>query len=720
MLVSIYLGYSTMRVWLAEKSSFGKDLAEALGNPRPVSGIMNCFDTDRGRVVCASGHLIELAKPEDYDPKYAQWDIADLPIIPGTWRLKEIEGKRRWLESIRQGMIGATELVIATDAGREGEYIAWLIINHLGLQRLPKMRLWTSGANQAAISKAVAGLLPYAEKFMLAESAQIRAESDWIEGMNLSRLFTKRFAPPGHQEPISIGRVQTATLAIIVRRHREIKEFKPREYREISVRVTAGIHSVTLYHRPPEDDRIYDGVKAMEMSRRVNNLSAPIIVESEDRSERPPTLFESSSLQIRAYNLWGWPAERTEAVAQALYEEHKLISYPRTDGVHLADEQWHDAKQTLANIATTPGFAGIALRDAAKFVELSAKVPDSPVKRDTVFSSVLLEKSGADHHGIVPTVEKADLSKLNADEQRLYALIVRQYLAQFLPDCQYKQRRMRWTADGIEFVGNGRVITSPGWRVLYSDIDDAAARVEQNENEVEDENQTLPPIENGAMGTGTYPKVISKVTRAPRQYTEGSIIAVMRNLSTLAKDPETKAILQAASSIGTKSTWGETIKKLKERLYIISSKGKLAPTALGEDIIAFCEANVPKLVSIETTAALERMLMDVEKGLMDPDKARLYLQTRNVQAIKLCLAASDTTLRSPEGGAKRAPGTKKTFAPFADFPQGSWAIDIAPDALQQREEAKKMGARFNGETKKWHIPKDKATEADLRQRGWLK
>lgn len=709
-----------MRVWLAEKSSFGKDLAEALGNPKPVAGIMNCFDTDRGRVVCASGHLIELAKPEDYDPKYAQWDIADLPIIPGEWRLKEIENKKKWLDSIRKGMIGATELVIATDAGREGEYIAWLIINHIGVKHLPKMRLWTSGANQAAITKAVSSLLPYADKYMLAESAQIRAESDWIEGMNLSRLFTKRFAPPGHQEPISIGRVQTATLAIIVRRHREIKEFKPREYRELSIQVSAGIHSVTLFHRPPEGERLYDGVKAMEMSRRVNNLSAPVIVSSDERTERPPTLFESSSLQIRAYNLWGWPAERTESIAQALYEEHKLISYPRTDGVHLADEQWHDVKQTLANIADTDGFACISLRDTAKFVELSKNVPNSPVKRNSVFSSVLLEKSGADHHGIVPTVEKADLSKLNADEQRLYALIVRQYLAQFLPDCEYQQRRMSWTADGIEFVGHGRFIKSLGWRVLFSQIDDAATRIEQNDNEVEDENQNLPNIENGAMGTGSYPKVISKVTRAPRQYTEGSIIAVMRNLSTLAKDEQTKKILQSASSIGTKSTWGETIKKLKERLYIISSRGKLSPTSLGEDIITFCDSNVPKLVSIETTAALEQMLMDVERGKTDPDQARLYLQTRNIHAIKLCLAAADTTLRAPEGGAKRAPGTKKTFAAYKDFPQGSWAVDIAHDAQAHREEVKAMGGRFNGETKKWHIPKDRASEGDLRQRGWLK
>ena len=239
-----------MNLWLAEKSSFGKDLAAVLGNPKQVPGIMNCFDTDKGRVVCASGHLVQLAEPQDYDPKYAAWDLSHLPIIPETWRLKEIEAKHKWLESIRKGAQGATEIIIATDAGREGEYIAWLIVRHLGLSRIPKKRLWSSGANHAAIQKAIEGLLPYTAKFMLAEAAQIRAESDWIEGMNMTRLFTKRFAPEGHQEPISIGRVQTAVLAIIVRRHREIKEFKPREYRELSIRILAG-HEGSRPSRPP-------------------------------------------------------------------------------------------------------------------------------------------------------------------------------------------------------------------------------------------------------------------------------------------------------------------------------------------------------------------------------------------------------------------------------------------------------------------------------------
>ncbi len=707
-----------MRVWLAEKSSFGKDLAEVLGNPKQVAGVMNCWDTDKGRVVCASGHLVQLAEPEDYDEKFENWNVADLPIIPERWKMKEIEGKDRWLESIRKGMAGATEIVVATDAGREGEYIAYLILRFLGLWGVPRKRLWTSGANHASISKAVSGLKLYEEKFLLAEAAQVRAESDWIEGMNLTRLFTTRFAPDGHREPISIGRVQTAVLALIVRRSREIQEFKPRNYHEVSVKVEAGPHSVTLYHRPTKEKRIWDAPAALDIAKRVNMLSAPVIVEAHDRTERPPALFESSSLQIRAYNLWGWAAEHTETIAQSLYDTHKLISYPRTDGTLLMAEQWQEVAPTLDNLSDTSGFEKIPLKDGEFFLALNKAIPEPKVKRSEVFNTEKFNKSGADHHGIIPTVEKADLTKLNADEQKLYALIVRQYLAQFYPDCLYRQTKMTWRVEGVEFFANGRTISSPGWRSLFGKTDLVADKAEKTDDDENEENVILPHIPTGTMGVGKHPRVITKTTKAPKQFTEGSIISAMRDLSSVATDDATRELLKKAPTIGTKSTWGDTIKKLRDRYYIISSKGKLAPTALGEDLIGFCDKNVPKLVSVETTAVLEKLLCDVEAGLVTPDKARAYLQKRNIDAIRLCLAAADTKLRAPEGSANKRRSATPAGKAFADFPEGSIIIEIPYDAADQRDAAKAMGGRFNGDTKKWHLPKNADNAAEARRRGW--
>lgn len=705
-----------MRTWLAEKKSFATVLAKVLGSPRSVPGLPNAYQTDGGRVVWASGHLVQLAEPQDYDPKYAEWKVEHLPIVPEQWRMSEIPDKKRWLDQLRDGMKGATEIIVATDAGREGEYIAWLILHHLGLMRVPKQRLWSSGANEAAIAKSIERLHPYTDKYMLAEAAQIRAESDWIEGLNLTRLLTARFRPSGMSTPISVGRVQTATLAMIVRRMREIADFKPQTYYELEIKVQSGPHTVTLYHRPDDDKRIMDPKDALEICNKVNNRTSPVTVVSEDRSERPPKLFESSSLQIRAYNLWGWPAEKTEDVAQQLYDEKKLITYPRTDGVHLEDEQWNDVPTILGNLVQTPGMGDVVLRDREKFVELSQKVPRSPVKREDVFSSKKLAESGADHHGIIPTTEKADLSELNDDQRKLYALIVRQYLAQFHPDCTYKQKRVSWSSEGYEFATTGRTIINPGWRDLFGTTDDLAEKAEATGPEKADEATTIPPIQNGAMGTGHYPRSQMKHTKAPKVFTEGSIISAMRNILTVVKDPEVKAKLGSATTIGTKSTWGDTVKKLKERYYIYADKGHLKPTGLGEDLIALCEAHAPKLVSIETTAALEAMLTDVENGRMPPEKAREILQRRNINAITQCLAIDNFTLRVPQGNVSRPRNGDKP-RPFVDFEGGSYALEVPFD---EKDAVKAMGAKFNGETKKWHVPKATTDEADLRARGWLK
>jgi len=705
-----------MRTWLAEKKSFATELAKVLGNPRAIPGMRNAFQTDEGRVLWASGHLIQLAEPEDYDPKYAEWKVEDLPIVPAEWRLQAIDEKRNWLDQIRIGMQGTTEIVIATDAGREGEYIAFLILHHLALARIPKKRLWSSGANAAAIAKAVGNLRPYSEKYMLAEAAQIRAESDWIEGLNLTRLLTTRFRPDGLHSVISVGRVQTATLAMIVRRMREIECFKPQTYHEVEVQVTAGVHSVKLYHRPDEDRRIYDPAKAIEIVNKVNRLSAPVIVTAEDRTERPPKLFESSSLQIRAYNLWGWSAEKTEEIAQALYDEHKLITYPRTDGIYLEDEQWNDVPLILGNLLETPGFGEIVLQDRERFAELSKYVPKAPAKRGDVFSSKKLAESGADHHGIIPTTEKADLTALSDDECKLYALITRQYLAQFHPDCAYKQKKVAWTVLGIEFATTGRTLVSPGWKILFGETDSAAEKTEAAGPEQNDENIIIPPIPSGTTGVGNYPRVQVKTTKAPKVFTEGSIISAMRNILTVVKDPTVKAKLGAATTIGTKSTWGDTIKKLKERFYIISEKGQLKPTLLGEDLVKLCEQHAPKLVSIETTAALEALLTEVEKGVASPDAARRTIQALNIQTIRQCLAIESYSLRAPLGRPSKFKNGGKP-QPFVDFEGGSYALDVP---FEDKDAVKALGAKFNGETKQWHLPRKGHDEADLRARGWLK
>ena len=707
-----------MRVWLAEKPSFAKDLGRVLGNPKQVPGVANAWDSDGGRIVAAAGHLIELAEPAEYNPKWKTWKIEHLPIVPDKWEFmyKPIAGKENWLIQIKKAMKGVSEIIIATDAGREGEYIAWLILNYLGMDNIPKKRLWSSGANAAAIKKGVDRLLDYSEKEALAQSARVRAESDWVEGLNLTRLLTERFRPNGLKGPISVGRVQTAALTIIVNRQDEIDNFKPESYYDLGIDVIADNKRFKLTHSPKPENRIKDPALARKIVSDVNGKTIVLSVNETEGSEKPPVLFESSSLQIRAYNLWGWSATHTEKISQLLYDTHKLISYPRTDGVHLEDEQWEDVPIILTNIGNISGIGNVIIKGKENFIDMAQRIPRQPVKRDDVFSSEKLEKSGADHHGIIPTNEHADLTKLNDDEKKLYLLIVRQYLAQLYPNADYKQKRISWKHDERVFSATGRIILRPGWKVLFNIADEQAESDEKEKGEEMIPN--LPDIPDNSRAVVIHAAAMQKTTIAPPQYTEGSIIAAMRDVRKVVSNAADKRMLEIAKSIGTKSTWGETIKKLRDREYI-KGKGKLSPTELGKDLVVLCKNHIPGLIDPLTTAVLETMLTDVEKGKMHHQKAREILQGRNIDAIRKVLAVENATLRMPTGTASSNLDTKSKYKDkaFEDFPEGSYALEVPFD---DKDEIKRLGGRFNGETRKWHIPKTGTDINMLKAKGWLK
>lgn len=711
------------RVWLAEKPSFGKDLARALGNPERIDSFAT--KTDRGIVVAAAGHLVELKEPQDYNEAWRAWAPENLPMVPDDWNFqyKPIAAKADRLRGIAPHLKKATEIVIATDAGREGEYIAWAILHFLGLENLKKKRLWTSGANVSAIAKSAKedALLPYTAKADLAEAARIRAESDWVEGLNLTRLLTTRFKPAASDEPVSVGRVQTAVLAIIVRRHHEIEGHKPEKYFNLALEVRVGAKALQLHHRPKEEDRIKDALEARRILDAVRGQTIRLKVENQIKHDAPPKLFESSSLQIRAYNLWGWPASKTEKIAQALYDEHKLISYPRTDGIHLEDEQWHDVEQILRNIRTLTTAKAVQLSGDKRFADFPLHVPDynSLTPRGSVFNSKALATSGADHHGIIPTTEPADLAELSEDERKLYLLIVRQFLAQMLPDCRYVQKSISWTHDGRRFSTSGRVIKIQGWRVLFDEADEAAEKTEADEEqEIEEEVFDLPDVDDGTTVRVDRSFAEEKFTIAPPQFTEGSIISAMRDLSKVVKDPAMREKLKVAKTIGTKSTWGETVRKLKDRMYISARRGKLTPTVLGIDLVALCSEHLPTLVDPTATAALEFMLTDVEKQKCPTNQARQILQSRNIDAIRRCLRIESAVLRAPPQAESRK---KKAYSgpppAFRDFEGGSHVLEVPFD---DREAVKALGGKFNGQTKKWHLPKGTLSESELRAKGWMK
>lgn len=707
------------RVWLAEKPSFAKELGKALGNCQSIERY--AWQTNGGVIVAAAGHLVELAEPHDYREEWREWKAESLPMVPDNWDFKyrPIKGKEAQLSIIGKYLSQATEIIVATDAGREGEYIAWSILQYLGVNGKNKKRLWSSGANVQSITKAAqeSALLNYAKKFNLAQAARIRAESDWVEGLNLTRLITTRFRPKGMRGPVSVGRVQTATLALIVARQREIEGFVSEKYYDLMLDVMTATTTIRLYHKPSEAKRIKDAGLARSIVQSADQKSVALDVKDEDKKQGPPALFESSSLQIRAYNLWGWEASKTEEISQSLYDRHKLISYPRTDGIHLEDEQWNDVGPIIENIKSMRIAKSTIIKGREYFPDMASIVPEfnniSP--RDTVFNSKLLEKSGADHHGIIPTTDPANFDELTPDEIKLYLLIVRQFMAQILPDCEYSQKTISLMHEERKFSTTGRVIHRPGWKVLFGEADENAGATERGITEKEEQNEDLPHIMDKTRARVNKTYVVEKNTVAPPQFTEGSIISAMRDLRKVIKDPEQLEKVKIASILGTKSTWGDTIKKLKERMYITSNKGKLVPSVLGYDLYDLCAKHAPTLIDPTSTASLEYMLMDVEKGKCDTTKAREILQGRNIDAIRRCVNIESANLRVPEGMKEK--NANYNNAPFKDFEQGSYVLDVPFD---DKDAVKQLGGRFNGETKKWHLPKDKATEEELIAKKWLK
>ena len=375
-------------------------------------------------------------------------------------------------------------------------------------------------------------------------------------------------------------------------------------------------------------------------------------------------------------------------------------------------------REILAHIRTLSTAKDVQVKGKEYFVDFPVHAPNfetlSP--RETVFNSKALEKSGADHHGIIPTTEPANLAELTDDERKLYLLIVRQFLSQLLPDCKYAQKSIAWTHEGRRFAATGRVIKKQGWRVLFSAADQEAEDEEADEKE-DAGTAHLPDLTDGQLAKVDRAFAEEKFTVAPPLFTEGSIISAMRDLNKVVKDPALREKLKIAKTIGTKSTWGDTIKKLKERCYITSSKGKLQPTILGRDLINLCDEHLPTLVDPTATAVLEFMLTDVEKGKCQTAQARQILQSRNFDAIQRSLAIETATLRAPENMKARKSSKPKTNAPFKDFEGGSYPLDAPFD---DRDAIKELGGRFNGQTKRWHLPKAKFEEADLRKRGWLK
>lgn len=583
-----------MRLFLCEKPSQAKDIAKVLGANRRGDG---CWLGQGVTVTWCIGHLLETAPPDAYDARYKRWLLDDLPIVPEQWKMQVKPKTASQYKAVKRLLGEARELVIATDADREGEMIARELVEHCRY-RGPIQRLWLSALDDASIRKALAALKPGAETFNLYLSALGRSRADWLIGMNMSRLFTLLGRQSGYQGVLPVGRVQTPTLRLVVDRDRSIADFVPVPYWAIDVLLRAdGIPFNAQWRAPAEhcdeQGRCLDPETARRAANAIQRAAHAHVqqVRTERLREAPPLPFDLGTLQEVCSKKLGLGAQQTLDIAQALYETHKLITYPRSDCGYLPSSQHAEAPA----IITALGRSDPSLAQLLDYVQ--------PQRRSRAWNDA---RVGA-HHGIIPTAAAVALTRLTGREQAVYTLIRARYLAQFLPNHEYDRTLADFDCAGQTLRATGKVIVEPGWhRALPGALTPAKGR-EQTPP------QALPALSQGQLCEVSSVNLKALQTQPPKPFTEGDLIKAMKNVARLVDDPRLKQKLKDTTGIGTEATRAGIIQGLIERGYLIKQGKILSASPAGFSLIDA----VPRAIADPgTTAIWEQALDMVQSGEM--------------------------------------------------------------------------------------------------------
>lgn len=572
------------RLIIAEKPSVARDIAKAIGVTQKDQGFIG---GDGIRVTWAIGHLVSLAEPDEIDPRYRKWRAEDLPILPEGIPLKVLPKTKAQFALVKK-LMNAKEcesIVCATDAGREGELIFRYLYQMAGCKK-PFDRLWISSMTDAAIREGFNGIKPGSAYDALYESARCRSEADWLVGMNASRAFTIRYGVL-----LSVGRVQTPTLSLLVKRHHEIAAFVPKAY--WTIEADFGDYKGLWKDEQTNEKRVYDEKRAEEIASRVKEADALIeSVTREGKTEWPPYLYDLTSLQRDANRLLGFTAKKTLSVAQKLYEEDKLLTYPRTDSRHLPNDM---EERTRKAITLFPApYAALA--------EPILKLGKLPMHR-RVFDDAKV----TDHHAIIPTDRTADLSKLSRDAAALYDLVARRLLASFYDAHLYDAIRVHTRASGELFESLGRQVKKIGWKAVY-------ANQKQKDNV---EEQNLPPgLAEGQSRTLKAVRVKADKTKPPAKYSDASLLAAMENAGRDLQDEELRESMKS-HGLGTPATRAAMIERLIEVGYAKRNGRQIEATEKGIQLIAVVP---PEIASPETTGRWEKGLSDIASGGLAPDR----------------------------------------------------------------------------------------------------
>jgi len=682
-----------MRLFIAEKPSVAKAIAGELGVTGKGDGFIEC---GQDKITWCFGHMLEQAGSDEYtdadvptSPKTGKkiWRIEDLPIIPTTWIMHPKDDAKKQLAAIGKLLKSAAQVVHCGDPDREGQELVNLVLEHFDCTK-PVLRFWVNAQDSTSIQRGLASLKDNAPYEGFGAAARARGRADWLIGMNLSRAYTLRAQRGGSAALLTVGRVQTPTLALVVARDREIEAFKPVPYHTIHAEIQHEKGKFIAKWEAREDQdgldsegRLVSTAIGNAIIQKVEKASGCVTEYRQELKKNHPKAYSLSDITLVASNQYGYTAAQVLEACQALYETHKLASYPRTDCSFLPESQHADAGLVLAAVRhVNPQLA--ALVDAA----------DTSIK-----SKTWDDKKITAHHGIIPTMHHGNAGNLSDIERNIYNFIVRAYVAQFYPIHEYMSTVVTVDLDGELFRVSGQVISRNGWRDVYTGDD-----TEEGEEATERAgNQILPTMAQGdSVSCGRTKRTDTKTT-APSRFTEGTLQRAMENIHKFVPDSEHKKMLRDGDGIGTSATRPSVISELKRRQFLASEGKAVISTTLGRSLVDA----LPEVVkSPVLTALFERMLKGIEQGTSQMDSfiqkqeqfIREQVAKANTGSIKIAGAkeapAVSTTHKCSEcgKGLVRRPSTKKKgmfWWGCSNYPACNY---VYPDVKGQPDHSKRV------------------------------
>ncbi|WP_199609896.1 DNA topoisomerase III [Flocculibacter collagenilyticus] len=583
-----------MKLYIAEKPSLGRAIAAAL--PKPLKNNQGYIQAANGDVVSwCIGHILEQAEPDAYDPAFKKWQLEHLPIIPEQWQLKAKSKTKSQLAVLRKWVKQADQLIHAGDPDREGQLLVDEVIDFLNVSQKKKQnvqRLLISDLNLPAVKRALTNLKPNKDYMPLSVSALARSRADWLYGINLTRAYTIQGQKVGYGGVLSVGRVQTPILGLVVKRDEDIEQFSSKPFYEVMAHVSlpashssAATQAFTAKWQPSEacepymdeDGRVVVKGLAENVVRRITQQPAHVTeVNKQLKKQNAPLPYNLSALQIDAAKQFSMNAKLVLDVCQALYEKHKLITYPRSDCRYLPKEQHKQAANIVKKLASSQHlYAKAAAQADTKLV-----------------SKAWNDKQVGAHHAIIPTDKMADNISLNPFEKNIYGLIVRQYLAQFYPAYQFHHTQISLTIAGGLFKASAKVPQQLGWKVLFQRNTNTNKHANSSEasapENAPDEhlNHTLPDVKQGDILLCDKGELLEKMTQPPKAFTDATLLAAMTGINRYVTNPDIKKILKDTDGLGTEATRAGIIDLLFKRGFLYRQGKQIHATPAGKGLIA--------------------------------------------------------------------------------------------------------------------------------------